>query len=191
MADLNNLDTVWTDLQYDLQAPLEFATSNFDWQGVETVIYVTPTAPPTPAPAISSTLSASLASVVGDYGSDVLVFPGVDGNLNLVADWRVVAEALARRLSTPRGTLPFHPDYGLDVREYLNEAVTQDALYRMKAAVELECEQDERVENAEATITYSASTQTLRLSIEATTTTGPLRFVLNVSQVSVELLSQE
>lgn len=157
------------------------------------VQYVTaalPAIPPAPSASVYQLGASSLAGVEGDFGSDVLVFPSFDGNLTLVEDGRVIAEAVARRLSTKRGTMPFHPDYGLDLRDYLNEAVTPDVLYRLKAAVELECEQDERVQSATATITYSLATQQLRVAIEVVTNTENLRFVLSVSQVSVELLEE-
>jgi phage baseplate assembly protein W len=125
-----------------------------------------------------------------DYGSDVLTFPGVDPNLTLSKGGRVLAEALARRLCTPRGSLPFHEDYGLDLRSFLNEAVTSDSLYRLKSAVERECEADERVESASVSLDYNAQTRRLRVRIEATTAQGPFRLTLAVSQVTVELLTE-
>jgi phage baseplate assembly protein W len=126
-----------------------------------------------------------------DFGTDVLCFPGLDETFSLASGGRVVAEALARRLSTPRGSLPFHPDYGLDVRAWLNDAISQDLLYRLKASAERECEQDERVEAVEVAVTYVQATQALRLRVTATTAQGPFRFTLSVSQVSIDLLAEE
>jgi phage baseplate assembly protein W len=124
-------------------------------------------------------------------GSDVLVFPGLDETFTLVSDSRVLTEALARRLCTPRGTLPFHPDYGLDLRQYLNQSMTADALYRLKTAAERECEQDERVGSADAVVTYTPSSSSLKVSLTINTAAGPFRLVLSVTQVSVDLLSEE
>jgi hypothetical protein len=147
--------------------------------------------PPVPAPAVSSVqFQSTLGTSSIDYGSDVLTFPGVDPNLTLSKGGRVLAEALARRLSTPRGSLPFHEDYGLDLRSFLNEAVTSDSLYRLKSAVERECEADERVESASVSLDYNAQTRRLRVRIEATTAQGPFRLTLAVSQVTVELLTE-
>lgn len=192
MADLGTIDAFVDGIPYD-------AFPNFSLVAVDApmvmVVYVPVAAPAVPAPPPASTVyqlgASTLAGVSGDFGSDSLVFPGVDGNFTLVKDGRVIAEALARRLSTPRGSLPFHPDYGLDLRSYLNEAVTADLLYRMKAAVELECEQDERIDGAKATITYAQSTMSMKVRVDVTTTTAALRFVLSVSQVSVDLLNEE
>lgn len=156
-----------------------------------TIVLTTVPPPPVPAPSASSVRfeSALVASAV-DYGSDVLVFPGVDPNLTLSSGGRVLAEALARRLSTPRGSLPFHEDYGLDLRSYLNESVTSDVLYRLKSAIQRECEADERVESASVGLEYDASARRLRVRIEAVTAQGPFRLTLSVSQVTVELLTE-
>ena len=151
-------------------------------------------APPVPAQPVSTlqqSFGTGVAALTGDFGSDVLTFPGLDETFTLVSDGRVVAEALARRLSTPRGLMPFHPDYGLDLRQYLNEAITADVLYQMKAALELECEQDERVQNADAVVTFDQAQQTMLVTINATTASGPFRLNLSVSQVSVDLLAEE
>jgi len=175
------------------EALMAFNLGSLDGPTGVTTVYVTPPAaavPPAPISTIPKFVLGGLAAQTG-FGSDVLVFPGLDPNLTLVNDGRVVAEALARRLSTPRGSLPFHPDYGLDLRGYLNDAMTPERLYQLRAAAELECEQDERVQSAEVKASFSLATQSLRVSINVTTNTGDLRFVLNVSQVSVDLLSQE
>lgn len=150
-------------------------------------------APPAalPAPSSSVFVSTALARPLIDGGSDVLVFPGLDETFTLINDGRVLAEALARRLLTPRGTLPFHADYGFDLRNYVNESMTQDVLYRLKAAVERECELDERVLAASATVTYGYQTQALRVRVSVTTSNGPFKFVLNVTSLTAELLGEE
>lgn len=150
-------------------------------------------APASVAPPVSSSVmvASSLAVPLADSGSDVLVFPGLDETFTLVKDGRVLAEALCRRLTTPRGTLPFHPDYGLDLRSFLNESMTQDLLYRLKAAVERECELDERVVTASAAITFTPATQALRVRLSVTTGSGPFRFVLNVTSLTVQMLGDE
>lgn len=148
-------------------------------------------ATPSPAPSTTVFVANALARPLIDGGSDVLVFPGLDETFTLVNDGRVLAEALARRLTTPRGTLPFHADYGLDLRGYLNESMTQDVLYRLKAAVERECELDERVLTASATVSYAFGTQALGVRISVTTSNGPFKFVLNVTSLTVQMLGEE
>lgn len=146
--------------------------------------------PPVPAPAAPTVRFESSLSTSSDYGTDVLVFPGMDPDLNLSSGGRVLAEAIARRLTTPRGSLPFHEEYGLDVRSYLNETMTSDALYRLKTAIERECEADERVESASVALTFTPAAHRLAVRIELVTAQGPFRFTLSVSQVTVELLSE-
>jgi hypothetical protein len=69
--------------------------------------------------------------------------------------------------------------------------MTQDVLYRIKAAVERECELDERVLTASATVTYAFATQALRVRISVTTSNGPFKFVVNVTSLTVEMLGEE
>jgi phage baseplate assembly protein W len=136
-------------------------------------------------------VSQQLAAAGSGYGSDILVFPGLDETFNLVNDGRVLAEALGRRLTTPRGALPFHPDYGLDVRAWLNEGFTQDAAYRLKAAIERECEADERVASATSSVSFNLAAQSLRFKVSCATATGPFTFVMNVTSLTIELLASE
>lgn len=126
----------------------------------------------------------------GEFGTDVLCFPDLDGTFTVVGDGRVLSEALARRLSTPRGSLPFYPDYGFDVRAFLNESMSADDIYRFKAGVERECEADERVLSADASVSFEANASRLRLSVIVTTASGEYRFTLLVTQLTAELLQE-
>src|SRR5207253_1177574 len=79
-----------------------------------------------------------------DFGADLSALPDLDIRWPLQDGRRNLAEAIARRLQTPRGGLFYAPDYGTDVRSWLNEVLTEDDLFRVKMAVEAECEKDER-----------------------------------------------
>lgn len=190
MADVGASDNPISGSPYEAGA--HFTMALVDAPMTSTTFVNAPPAPVAP-PAVSTVPQfITSAGAQRSWGSDVLVFPGLDPTLTLVDSGRVVAEALARRLSTPRGSMPFHPDYGLDLRAYLNEAMTDAKLYQLRAGVELECEQDERVLTADVKATFVQSTFSLRVQVNATLNTGnELRFVLNVSQVTVELLAQE
>jgi hypothetical protein len=116
-----------------------------------------------------------------DFGSDVLVFPDLDETLTLVHDKRVLVEALARRFVTERGQLPFHENYGFDLRRLLNAPIRTSELAAIKTGVEDQCEDDERVLAAECAPEFNAATKTLRIPVEVETADGPFAFVLSVS----------
>ena len=107
-------------------------------------------------------------------------------------DWRLVAglanlgQALVRRLSTPRGGLHYDPDYGLDLREF----VESDAeLATLAAQIETELEKDERVQAASATVVAIPEAGRLIITVVGTTAVGPFRLVVEATAVTVALLA--
>lgn len=140
-----------------------------------------------PAPQFNSELTAGTV----DFGRDVGTFPELDGALKERDEVSLLGEAILRRLTTPRGTLAFHEDYGTDIRAYLNEAVTDDLLSRIKDGVEVEVLQDERFEAVTASPSYAPSTRTLTLEVEVTVADGPFTFTISVTQLTAVLLSTE
>jgi hypothetical protein len=82
----------------------------------------------------------------------------------LVTGWRVVAQALYRRVTTPRGTLSAGSDdeeeaaYGLDLSDYAGAVGYQTAVNTIPAVVRAEWMKDDRVAaiEMEAFITTSA-----------------------------------
>ena len=95
--------------------------------------------------------------------TDITTFPDLD--FHLVSGRRALAEALARRLQTPRGSLFYAPDYGLDLREMLNMRVTQGDLFAWKAAVEQEIRRDERVLSVNADLTFDMETEAFKAEL--------------------------
>lgn len=120
------------------------------------------------------------------FGTDFAAIPDFDGQ-TLKREYDNLAEALARRLITPRGALWYAPQYGTDLRVYLGEVLDDAVTYEIERLATLEVEKDERVESAEVRVTQ-AGRDGLRLSILARTRLGPFRFVLHVTQVSAEVL---
>jgi hypothetical protein len=145
--------------------------------------------PPVPAP---FTEPALLNEAVVDWGKDISTFPDMDAALMLSTDLRVVVtQKLLRRFSTPRGSLAFHQDYGYDLRQFVNDTITDETLFRMKAGSEREAEQEEYVSEATAQVRYDVPTETIYLSMEVVISTGPFRFVLAVDQLRVTLVTEE
>jgi phage baseplate assembly protein W len=96
-------------------------------------------------------------------------------------------EALLRRLTTPRGGLFYDPEYGLDVREYLNAALSDAEKFELETFIALECEKDERVNSAISTITQP-SPVSLIVEVLIETTDADVTLVMGVHQNTVEVL---
>lgn len=127
----------------------------------------------------------------GDFGTDILVFDDLDETMEPRGGPQVLLQALGKRFTTRRGQLPFHKNYGRDLRDYLNETVTDDLLFRAKADVELEAEADERVLSADAQVQYRPSEEKMLVALVVQTATGPYRLVMSVTRLGVELITEE
>ena len=123
--------------------------------------------------------------ILTPLGQDITTLEHLD--FNTVQDYRHLAESIYWRLTTPRGDLFYDPNYGFDVRNYVQAAWSRDVQYELEAFATEECEKDERILNA----TLSAEQMTdqrIRLSVLLETAQGPFKFVLAVSALSVEAL---
>lgn len=126
-----------------------------------------------------------------DFGSDISTSPVLDGTMRPISGPRVVLEACARRLTTPRGSLWAHLDYGLDLRSWLNESFTVAAQAEMAAAITAELEKDERVLEVSASSSLDSRTGVLTVRIGVAMAEGPFRLVLAVSRATVDLVFAE
>ena len=128
-----------------------------------------------------------------EFGTDISTYRqgDLDPTFTIIRGTRVVAEGLARRLETPRGGLIGDPNYGTDLRPWLNRdfVATEEALFAMKAAIEDEADKDERIASAEATVSYSSALRKLHIKIVVVTARGPFELLLAVSAVTVEILN--
>ena len=125
-----------------------------------------------------------------DYGTDLACVTDLETTLGVVSGTRVVAEAIARRLQTPRGTLIGDPDYGFDLTGYCNDELGAGGLAWISSQIVAECTKDERVIEASAELELDAGdvmTATIKLALA----TEGITLVLAVSAVTVELLAVE
>ena len=120
------------------------------------------------------------------FGTDLAAMPDFDG-VTLRREYDNLAEALARRLMTPRGGLFYAPEYGTDLRAYLGEPITDGVRYEIERMAALEAARDPRVHSATATLT-AAGPDGLRLRLDVTTEAGPFALVLRVDALTVEVL---
>jgi phage baseplate assembly protein W len=132
-------------------------------------------------------MSATVTTNFGSAWSCVsdLTLPSVQVSGN-----QVVAEAIARRLQTPRGGLIDDPNYGYDLTAWLNADVTPAQIASIQSSINAECTKDERVSSAASSVTFLSGA--LIVSVLLTTAAGPFTLVLSVSSLApnaVTLLS--
>lgn len=128
---------------------------------------------------------------MADFGTDILALDDLDPSFALVSGEAMLARAIARRLTTPRGGLFCDPDYGYDVRALLLDGLTPAKLASAQASIAAEVEKDERVAGATVTFTQDTTAERLTISIELETDEGPFDLVLSVDALSAELLSPQ
>lgn len=105
----------------------------------------------------------------------------------------VLINALIRRITTPRGTLYFHPDYGLDVREYVGLELTPSTRTRIQSEVEQQIEADPRVYAGTVDVqvreVVEGNFTTLEIEISGQARGGPFAFVVPINKVTLEILN--
>ncbi len=126
-----------------------------------------------------------------DLGTDISTpdAADIDPFFGLVSGLRGLAQALARRMVTPRGSLLDDDSYGYDLRSRLNDNLKPADLSALGTIVQRELEADERVESA--TISLSLAGDVLRVVARIVASVGAFRLVLAVSAVTVEILAAE
>lgn len=91
-------------------------------------------------------------------GQDFSTFARSDGLPDMDLSWlpivggRVLLEAVARRLITAPGMMD-DPEYGIDLRTYLNATLLQGDVNVLQAAIRAEALKVDGVDDAQATVT--------------------------------------
>lgn len=122
-------------------------------------------------------------------GSDGL--PGLDPAFRVVSGRTALAQALLRRLTTPRGTLVGDTGYGCDVRAWANDTLSAGDLRRLEARVADELRADERVDDVAVVVTFAAEVLRIVARVRPVDGSTSLRLTLAVSAITAELLSAE
>lgn len=129
---------------------------------------------------------------MADFGDDLSGLDDLDPTWKeQPGDKRIgLGESLGRRLTTAKGTLFYAPEYGHDVRQYLNAAFPGDVV--VTAEVTAEVLEDERVDDVQASVTFTddGGELCIRLAIESDDL-GPFVLTLTVDQLTVDILIQE
>jgi hypothetical protein len=125
----------------------------------------------------------------GDLGTDVDTAWGIPLRWGLATGRKNLGNAIARRLSTPRGSLYYDPDYGEDIRGSINASSTLNEIADLQSRVTAQCELEERVQSADVTARFSLQTSSLRLDTVIEDADGPFNLILLVTGASVELFN--
>lgn len=130
-----------------------------------------------------------------DLGTDISCVDDFSLQMESVTGRLCLAQALARRLVTPRGrfswldsdgvTIHGWPEYGLDLRAFLLSKATPQSIAR---AAEAECLKDERVQAVDVAVVQDTST-TLAITIAVTDADGTFTFTLSIDEAKASLVS--
>jgi hypothetical protein len=126
--------------------------------------------------------------MMAELGTDLSCVEDLDPAGAQVSGRILLAEAMARRLSTPRGGLIDDPNFGYDLTAYLNDDVGPGDLAAMSAGATAEALKDERVLSADVSVTLDPDGK-LRVTMALADSDGPFTLVLAVGATTVDLLS--
>jgi phage baseplate assembly protein W len=101
---------------------------------------------------------------------------------------QLLAQALVRRLITPRGHLIDDLNYGYDLHRFLGDDLSAAAIAQIQSDIQQELLKDERVVSVTPIVTYSPVTQILTVVVTVVGAGGPFQFTLAVGSVTPTLL---
>lgn len=122
-----------------------------------------------------------------DFGTDLSGIYDCPANMPEVSGRLLLAQAVARRLITPRGRLIGSPNYGYDLTQFINDDLSLQGISRIQSATQDEIVKDERVLSASVSISLDMNGSML-VKVLLGDASGPFSLVLSVTQVSVSVL---
>jgi hypothetical protein len=125
-----------------------------------------------------------------DYGTDINILVstgvanrytvGLDPTFRLISGTMVLLQAAIKRLTTPAGSLAGDPEYGYDLRAYLNRTLQPGEFESIGPRARKQLLLDERIKDATVLVTYTESISTLRVAITLTPASGATPFPLTL-----------
>lgn len=128
--------------------------------------------------------SPSITTV--NYGTDLANTGDLDPNMIEVSGVNVLAQALVRRLLTPRGALIDDPNYGYYLVGEVGDDIGPGDVGRIAAQMDAEFLKDSRVSGSRTTAAFIGGV--LTTSSVITSSLGPFPLVLAATQVTVTIL---
>src|SRR5690606_12514352 len=118
-----------------------------------------------------------------DFGSDISGITRLDWSLDIAEGRLALAQAIPRRLTTPRGGLFYDPTYGYNVTELIGSTVPASVVEQRVLEQVLA---EEAVEDARCEVALNGIT--LRIEIYVVAAGGPFELVLNQNELTLEAL---
>ena len=141
-----------------------------------------------------TTIAQTGVQTSGAYGHDLACVADLDPSMVETDGIHCLTQAITRRFLCRRGHLIDDANYGLYLPDFLNADLTPADIALIQAAVNAECQKDERVYQATSTVAYlpgtgaSGAGASLTVAINIVGAAGPFRLVLSVSQITVTVL---
>jgi hypothetical protein len=95
----------------------------------------------------------------------------------------VIAQYAIRRLSTPPGSLPDDPEWGLDLSTYCNRPTTARELAALEGEVESELIDDDRLGEVRAHVSSTGENLSVRLRVIPVDASKSFTLTLSVSKI--------
>jgi phage baseplate assembly protein W len=120
-------------------------------------------------------------------GTDIDLLSDLGLSFGLAGGQRNLGNAISRRFQTPRGGLVYDPEYGTDLRAFMNASLTPAGYANLKSVMIAEAEKDPRVLSFTVT-NFTAIGRTLTAVCAIDTADGPFDLVLAISDATIEIL---
>jgi hypothetical protein len=130
-------------------------------------------------------------STTTDYGSDMSLLMDLDPMGTTVRGRLLLAQALIRRWTTPRGRLLDDPNYGYAVTDELNDDLSPADVSDIADNMDAEAIKDERVVSSQTQVQFNKANGYLITTTIIDDGAGPFPLVLQISDVTVTILSQQ
>ena len=127
-----------------------------------------------------------------EFGRDISCTKGLRTG-RFVTGTRLLAEAIYRRLTTPRGTLLGGEEeafYGLDLADLIGSTDTDSDAKTLPGRIRNELSKDERVEDVQVSVEEieDGPARAFRIVIDVKSAAGPFSLQLAASAVSIDIL---
>ena len=124
-----------------------------------------------------------------DYGTCISVTTDLPLRWKMVTGARVVAEAVFRRWSTDRGSLPYDLDYGTHAVGMIGATMTQGEIASWESRLVSEALKDERVQDCVAIVVYDQPNASAEITAKITPSDGaPFEMVMSINSVTAEII---
>lgn len=127
------------------------------------------------------------------YGVDIRCQDDMDPYFPLIGGIQVLAQDLYHSITSKPGSVPGRPNT-IDVRQMLNQGITQSDLQTIQAAMSSVLQDDERVKQAQVTLAFDQATEKLKVNavivpLNPQQSAQPFVFIASISAIGSSLLS--